>query len=460
MNTFGTLHYDTQNGFCQKVLKMFPAREVIRLEDIPDKKVLENIPPSEQIEVLPSLRIMGIIRQAECLSSFAMDIFRDVFDSAEQMFNRIENLKERTNNLENTLQASIDAFKKEVDATWPAEPSLSDQEVGELPPSQFAMTQTCIVKHIVETTNKTVDLTPFNELAAKNQKSEAPDYNKYFSNPELFKLNYIRDIYAQIQKEREEKKRVYKELKKKAKEEKKKNQRIKQTKDNKENDPYISITSVTTPAPVALMVPPPPGQAKNGPIPYSLMFSKKSNEDHHQNETNEPQHVAVHEPQNHVEPKQIKEEKTVQKEEVTETAGAPPPPPPPPPSAPVPSNPFAGIKKSSKPLPQEEEKSYIDLIKEGGFKLKKVDPNSPKPPPLLQEPKSHLDLIKNGEFKLKKVDASTPLPAKPVKKFEDVDPDTLTLEEILQHAATIRDAVAMSSSSTSSSAEDTSTTSW
>jgi hypothetical protein len=101
------------------------------------------------------------------------------------------------------------------------------------------------------------------------------------------------------------------------------------------------------------------------------------------------------------------------------------------------------------------------LIKAGGFQLKKVDPNAPLGPKTgPAEPVSHLDLIKSGGFQLKKVDRTQPLGPPPKPKFEkEEDPSSLTLQDILQKAASIREAVACSDSSESGS-EKTESTAW
>jgi hypothetical protein len=103
--------------------------------------------------------------------------------------------------------------------------------------------------------------------------------------------------------------------------------------------------------------------------------------------------------------------------------------------------------------------SHLDLIKGGAFSLKKFDPNEPERPKILpDEPKSHLDLIKKGEFSLKKVDRSEKTLAS--KTREKVDPSTLSLHEILERAAQIREAIAVSSSSEESGSKKSETSAW
>jgi hypothetical protein len=70
-----------------------------------------------------------------------------------------------------------------------------------------------------------------------------------------------------------------------------------------------------------------------------------------------------------------------------------------------------------------------------------------------------LDLIRAGRYKLKKIEVnqSRPSPVQPLKA-QSKPADQLTLQEILQKAAAIRDAVQCSASSENS--EGSSTTTW
>ena len=98
------------------------------------------------------------------------------------------------------------------------------------------------------------------------------------------------------------------------------------------------------------------------------------------------------------------------------------------------------------------------MIKSGNFKLKHVDKSEERPPPP-PTPQSHLDLIKAGAFQLKKVDKTERPVVKP-KQEENKDPDSLSIQELLQKAATIRDAVACSDSDEEEEDDDESSESW
>jgi hypothetical protein len=81
----------------------------------------------------------------------------------------------------------------------------------------------------------------------------------------------------------------------------------------------------------------------------------------------------------------------------------------------------------------------------GQVTLRKVEPQEKAPAAV-----SHLDLIKSRAWQLRKVDTSAPRPAvKP--KHEEKPSDQLSLQEILQKAAQIREQIACSDSGSSSS---------
>jgi hypothetical protein len=104
--------------------------------------------------------------------------------------------------------------------------------------------------------------------------------------------------------------------------------------------------------------------------------------------------------------------------------------------------------------------SHLDLIKGGGYQLKKLDLNAPPRPSVLPAaPVSHLDLIKGRNFNLRKVDRSQPLPPAPRPNAE-ADPSQLTLQDILQKAASIRKAVHESETQHEGNTEKSESTVW
>ena len=90
-----------------------------------------------------------------------------------------------------------------------------------------------------------------------------------------------------------------------------------------------------------------------------------------------------------------------------------------------------------------------------GVKLNKQ--TTPRPAPAKQQ--THLDLIKSGNFKLKKVDNNTPRPQINVPQEKD-DTDSLSIQDLLQKAAQIRDAVKCSDSSDDDDEKSSDSESW
>ena len=118
------------------------------------------------------------------------------------------------------------------------------------------------------------------------------------------------------------------------------------------------------------------------------------------------------------------------------SGGAPPPPPPPPPG----------------PMGGGGAPAAVGPVDPSAVSLKKVQPSA-APPPAPSAGLSHLDLIKSGQFHLRKVDLSAPKPAPKQKEVTNVDPNSLSVQDILQQAALIREAVRCSDSSSDEDSE-------
>lgn len=200
------------------------------------------------------------------------------------------------------------------------------------------------------------------------------------------------------------------------------------------SEDLISALASPPPRPTALVCPPSKGKASHGAVPISLQTTAG---------TNYKATVSVSLP--------AASKPAAPSAPSKSAGGAPPPPPPPPPANLPPPPPPSGGRAS----PGGSAPSTADLLK-GGIKLKKVE----KPPEPAPAPMTHLDLIKQGGFKLKKVDKSKPLPPPPKPEVENVDPNSLSLQEILARAASIRDAVAGSDDSDDDEESESSSTTW
>jgi hypothetical protein len=130
------------------------------------------------------------------------------------------------------------------------------------------------------------------------------------------------------------------------------------------------------------------------------------------------------------------------------------------------------VGQTNQPVDGQPVNGHLDLIKKGGFNLKKVDPNQPhvaqtKQPvgdqPLdqpLNQQLGHLDLIKQGGFNLKKVDPNQPHVAQ-TKRQPPQEPGNI-LQIIAQTVAAGENKANSSdeSDSESSESEKSSSTAW
>ena len=91
---------------------MFPSNPIIKIDDHPGIEILKNHQIENSLIFLPGIRIVGLLRQAECLSQYALQIFGDISNSSTFLFRRVDNLNSRTKSLENKFLNIINSFKE------------------------------------------------------------------------------------------------------------------------------------------------------------------------------------------------------------------------------------------------------------------------------------------------------------------------------------------------------------
>ena len=475
---------------------MFPARPLVSLDAHEGRDRLRGVPAETAVQQLSGMRIVGLLHQAECLTAFAMDIFKDIAIQANSLFARVKNIEKKTAEIEQLLPTAINSLQNEVKERWPAN-SRSYYMVGKQIDSDagtkdFVLDRPTIVNELFNSAEPPPDLEPFSKLTKgllPDKPDQQIDFSILFSNPQFFQQQYKQEVIQTMLEEQRKKKEEAKARKEELKKEREtmKERKQKNTEaDVKGSDDFISAIAQPPPRPIALVVPPPKGQAHHGDRPISLVGVPASAQ-----VTMKPTLSTI----GSSAPKTVSFSTTANTPApVSSSPAAPPPPgvpppppppgvppppaapapppppnlppPPPPPNLPPPPPPPANLppppKGGAPPPPPPSggggDATHLDLIKAGNFKLKKVDNSAPAPPPQ-SAPVSHLDLIKSGNFKLKKVDRSAP-PPPPKEKIEDRDPNTLSLQEILQKAASIRDAVACSDSDEDEEEEESSSESW
>ena len=207
---------------------MFPARPLESLDAHPGaKKILKDSSPSDCFKFLNGVRIVGLMRQCESLSSYALDIFNDVSNEAKVILSRIDKLKRRTEKLESNAESAIQSFKQTTDQIWPFDP-VSGKEIPAEPPKQFILQSSNIVNQMIKGTDPVPDLSAFNTaIKDVEKKDEQVNYNKYFSNPDYFYEQYKNEIFEETIKDKQRKKEEQKALRLKEKKEREERKNLK-----------------------------------------------------------------------------------------------------------------------------------------------------------------------------------------------------------------------------------------
>lgn len=452
---------------------MFPARPLIRIDQNPCIDRLKGATDSDKFAMVDQIRIVGLIRQSECIAAYATEIFVDIANSTNAILKRVKNLAERQKSVAARLQPAIQQLRSVAQQTWPANTPeyvpISNESMDESL-KEFEFKKSSGVNKLVKSAEPPPDFSRFAEITKgldKEHPDQAVDFDVLYSNPEFVKIQYKQELIDSIREQQEAKRAEAKARKEKAKQEnellKAKNARG-ESKQEADED-LINALAYPPARPIGMVIPPPKGKAKHGEIPVSLQSLPPSSSPAPR--YGGPSSVGYHSPSTSQPSANIAPPPPVK------AGGAPPPPPPPPPPAnmppppppppppanlPPPPPPPAGLPPppSGHPPPPPS-KSTAELLKEGNVKLKKVEHKEAPPP--MTAPLSHLDLIKQGGFKLKKVDQTAPKPP-PKEEIENKDPNSLSLQEILQRAAAIRDAVAESDSDSDEDSNSSESETW
>ena len=482
---------------------MFPAKQVISIIDHPGAKLISkhcNAP----IDKIVSCRTIGLLSQAECITQYAMEIFKEISNDCTKLFQRVDNLSQKTAAVEKSFNKYIENYKSIAKSqNHGIFSEMNDQNKIQPPEYQFTLQIPNFVDTMVQAAKPSPNFSPFEEIVHQIPGKESISYEKMFSDPNFFAQQYKQELQRQIEKEREVKRAAQSEMKQREKEEKRLNAENKKAHSKKIQQEQMVVAEQT----IDIYVPPslqrPP---KKGNITHSKAISIKhkvetgtQTEDYLQSsattkltrtDSNEKyslftkQMSESKEAERKMQIEQEEQRKAQYSEQKPIQTPQPPkspiipqniPPPPPPPSSlnippplnvppppnlpPPPTSKTTDVSKAetSQAAAPGKELTHLDLIKAGNFKLKHVEnTNTQLPKPQQTPPLSHLDLIKAGNFKLRHVDRTEKTAVKEVRK----DPDSLSIQELLQKAATIRDAVQCSDSDNEEEEESLSSELW
>ncbi|OHT08203.1 hypothetical protein TRFO_23354 [Tritrichomonas foetus] len=233
-------------------VEMFPAREIISLDEEFNKyySTCSSLP----LNVPIGFRVIGLMKQAECLTNLALDIFRDLAQESDTICDGILNLK------------------KQIELVQSHRSKGQRSKIAKHNVTNLKFKQSTITKSMIENTQKAPNLTNFNKLMKKvPNMNDSFDFNNHYSDPEFFLRQYCEELEKQknelIRKKKEENK-IIKLFTKKNIHKKKKAKLIDVNSDKVINaDPFLS-----QPPPKGMTMPPPKGS-----IPFSPRNFKVNN---------------------------------------------------------------------------------------------------------------------------------------------------------------------------------------
>ena len=314
---------------------MFPARSLVSLDDHPGEEVLRGLPPEQIINEIPGMRIVGLLHQAECITAFAMDIFKDIANEANNLFARVKKIEQKTAEIEQLLPNAITSFQNVVKERWPTNPPsyymVGTPVDGDAASKDFVLARPSIIEEVFNRAEPQPDLSKFSQITTgmdPTTPTTQVNFDVFFSDPQFFQRQYKEEVIKNMLEEQRKKKE---EARKRKEELKKEKETIKERKDKategggKGSDDFISAIAQPPPRPIALVVPPPKGQAHHGDRPISLMGAPASAQT-----TFKPQLQPIGSPQ-----KTVSFSTTPAPVATPSSVPAPPPPPPPPPAAPT-----------------------------------------------------------------------------------------------------------------------------
>ena len=415
---------------------MFPAVKLPTFEETTAPSILDQGDLTKSINNMGYFYSIGLFNQMLELHKLSSTIFLELEKDFNQLNNRL-----------NIMQSRLADFKQKANQVIQRNANLSPDQMAQKPCVQNPMPNISsgqdadlsnadiYVQDLLRAANPPPTLQPW--------ASVIPNYaelDKKITNPEQFAIQYREELLKDLEKE----------IKKQERKKKKTVVSIDENKTAEKSSTMLhAYTETVTPPTITLLTPPPKGQTSDWRNKaYQQMQQAQSSTASAAKMTAPPPRMAAPtiRPAATLSapisaPQQAPAQTYVPSAPSAAGVPAPPPPPtgvpaPPPPPAGLPPPP-ATTPHAPAPPPQST-------------------PKPPAPPPQPAQP-SHLDLIKSGGFKLKKV-----IPAQPAPKptLNDVDPNSLSVGELLSRVAEIRNNVQDSDDDDEEDEESSSSSNW
>ena len=89
---------------------MFPAKNIIKLDENKIINNLDSVLDESTPNVLGGIRIVGLLKQTECLVNYALDIFHDLTDIADDISNKVSKIENHAASVRKSLKSSISKY--------------------------------------------------------------------------------------------------------------------------------------------------------------------------------------------------------------------------------------------------------------------------------------------------------------------------------------------------------------
>ncbi|EAY03278.1 hypothetical protein TVAG_299410 [Trichomonas vaginalis G3] len=414
---------------------MFPAIRLSSFEETTKPSMLDSGDINKCIANLGYFYSIGLFKQMSELQKLSATIFLELEKDFNKLNERMENVSQRINNFKRTAQSVI-AQNQAMSPQQFAEKACVQNQMPNVKTATDADLSNAdiFVKDLLAKTYPAPTLQPFASII--------PNYaelDKQITDPKQFEQQYRQELFEK-----------YKELTQISAKKKRQAVTVPENKDvDKSSTMLHAYTETIVPPPVILLIPPPPGQTSGWrdkalqdmqhastssgrgvnttfvAPPPSMAPSVRPRVPNFNVQS--PQLSSFQPPLNSLEPSPSPSFPPLPPPMKPQSFAAIPPPgalpPPPPPPPPPPKAPGGG----SLPPPPPAASPGIAA----------PPPSTPAPTnqgPLPGAPRGHLDLIKAGGFKLKPVKKED---VKPVN--EDVDPNSLSIGELLAKVAKVRE---------------------
>ena len=430
---------------------MFPSVSVTPFSKIVDPQRFMTTDPVDLYNSLGYYYSIGLFQQIEELQKLSEEVFEDIQSEFNAVSKRVSDIHNKVQDVKQRAKPILEKLTKTKPEVFVKTPYKKLSLTADVSSATFISMepQNPLVLNLYKQANPPPTLEPWKPLIPEYQKLD-----KLISNPdafmEMFRAEMLQDFDKLVKAPANKGERKKKE---------------KQAATTKIDQALNVMIGKVLPLPQLVLQPPPVGQTKDWrkKIEFKTTIGGTAEESQFAASAIAPAVLStpVHKPRSErprppPKPQAIPVQAPPPQQQPARSAAPAPAPAARAPAAPAPPPPPSNLPPPPAPPPPP---SNLPPPPPPGAAAPAA-PKAPKapsaPPPAASSGASHLDLIKQGNFKLKKVQERAP----EVEKKEEVDPNKLSTAELLQYMASIRATVKSDDSDDDEEDEDESSESW